>query len=104
MKSTVLWALVALNVVLLVSFLGRVFHESSAVAQVAKNRPGDYLLIPAEINGTTNGIVVVLDQTDTSLSAISYDDANNRFESMPKIDLAHVFNAGTVSPPPGLKR
>jgi hypothetical protein len=99
MKSTVFWTLIVVNVVLLLSFIGRVMHENSAMAQNARTRPGDYLMIPAEIQGSTNGIVVVLDQTDGTLSAISYDDSNNRFDMMPKMDLAKVLNAASAPVP-----
>src|SRR5690242_9338452 len=93
-KSTVFWTLLVLNLALLLSFVGRIMHQSTAMAQnaaAARTRPGDYLMIPAEIQGSTNGIVVVLDQTEGVLSAVSYDDSNNRFDAMPKIDLARVF-------------
>ena len=100
MKSTVLWTLVVINVVLLLSFVGRIMHQSTAMAQNApRTRPGDYLMIPAEIQGSTNGIVVVLDQTEGLLSAVSYDDSNNRFDSMPKLDLARVFGPAPAPTP-----
>ena len=106
MKSTVLWALILLNAVLLMSFLARVTHQNSAMAQPAGRgnapatppaRPGDYAMIPAEVNGASNGIVVIVDQTNGLLSAISYDDANKRMDTMAKIDLQQVFQRGAAS-------
>ena len=99
MKSTALWALIILNAVLLAAFVGRVIGENTAVAQnnrggaapAAAARPGDYIMAPADINGSSSGIVVVVDQTNGQLSAISYDEANRKFDSMNKIDLAATF-------------
>ena len=98
MKSAALWALIVINAVLLLSFLSRITGENTAMAQ-AKNRPGDYLMIPTEITGSTNGIVMVVDQTEGTMSAFSYDDANNRFDSMAKLDLQKLFTAAAGGPP-----
>src|SRR5262245_44512020 len=84
MKSAVLCALIVLNAVLLLSFWNRVMGDNTAMAQAPRARPGDYLMIPTEIQGSTNGVVMVVNQTDSTMSAFSYDDANNRFDSMPK--------------------
>jgi hypothetical protein len=94
MKSAALWALIVLNAVLLLSFVNRVTGGGNvAMAQnAARNRPGDYLMIPTEIQGSTNGVVMVVDQTEGTMSAFSYDDANNRFDAMPKLDLQRMFN------------
>jgi hypothetical protein len=62
MKSAALWALIVLNAVLLLSFLNRVVGENTAMAQNApRTRPGDYLMIPTIIQGSTNGVVMVVD-------------------------------------------
>jgi hypothetical protein len=101
MKSAVLWALVLLNAALLLSFVSRVTGGNTAMAQnAARSRPGDYLMIPTIIQGSTNGVVMVVDQTEGTMSAFSYDDANNRFESMAKLDLQKLFNL-TPNPPRG---
>jgi hypothetical protein len=99
MKSAALWALIVLNAVLLLSFFNRVVGPNSAMAQnQPRTRPGDYLMIPTEIQGSTNGVVMVIDQTEGTMSAFSYDDANNRFDAMPKLDLQRVLTTGTVVP------
>ncbi len=98
MKSTVLWALVLLNAILLVTFLGRVTRDNAALAQPARAtsaRPGDYLMVPADVVGASNGIVVIVDQTNGQLSAMSYDENSRRLVNMAKIDLAQVFQRGT---------
>ncbi|HMB95697.1 MAG TPA: hypothetical protein VKK61_06625 [Tepidisphaeraceae bacterium] len=100
MKSTVIWALVLLNAVLLGSFVERLTRQNSALAQPVPNnrRPGDYLMIPADVNGSSNGIIVVVDQANGQLSAVSYDDSNRRFDTMTKIDLMSLFHP--PAPPP----
>jgi hypothetical protein len=102
MKSAVLWALILVNAILLGAFLNRVRVGNTALAQntAQKNRAGDYLMIPTEIQGSINGVVMVVDQTEGSMSAFSYDDANNRFDAMPKLDLAKLFNPAGTAPGP----
>jgi hypothetical protein len=101
MKSTVLWALIILNAALLVSFVWRVMPENAAVAQqrgaAAPARAGDYLIIPAEISGGSNGVLVVLDQTNGQLSAAAWDDANRRPDFMGKVDLRRAMQ-GAAAP------
>ena len=93
MKSTILWGLILLNAVLLGSLLSRLIHSSTALAdQAPTRRPGDYLMIPANVTGSSNGIVVVVDQANSQLSAVSYDDSNRNFSTMSKIDLQTVFS------------
>jgi hypothetical protein len=106
MKSTALWALIALNAVLLVSFVWRIVPDNSAQAQQAQmgaGRIGDYLVLPTSVNGSSSGIIVVLDQTNGVMSALSYDESMNRFDSMPKIDLKRVFMAPVQSPRAGAR-
>lgn len=101
MKSTVLWALVVLNVVLLVSLIARATGANTAIAQPnggGVRAPGDYLTIPADVLGTSTGIIVVVEQGSGQLSAVSYDDANKRFDRMPKIDLKQVFRPAPANP------
>ncbi|WP_428938514.1 hypothetical protein [Fontivita pretiosa] len=99
MKSAVVWVLAIINVLLLLSLVGRHWPDNTAVAQPAGRatgvRPGDYLMIPYQALGVSNGIVVVVDQSNGQLSAISYDDANRRFDMMRnKIDLHQIFQRG----------
>lgn len=95
MKSTVVWTLIALNVALLASFVWRLLPENTAQAQrAAVTTRGDYLLIPAEFNGVSSGIIVILDQANAQISAATYNESNNTVEMMPKIDLRAVFTPG----------
>lgn len=99
MKSTAVWALIALNAVLLGSFVCRLLPENTAIAQrAAVPQRGDYLIIPANFNGVSSGILVIVDQTNSQLSAATFDEGNNKVEMMPKIDLKQVFSSGPVTP------
>src|SRR5689334_21867905 len=63
MKSTILWALVVLNVLLLGAILARFTRDNAAMAQnnppgnTAARRPGDYLMIPGEVPGAHTALV-----------------------------------------------
>jgi hypothetical protein len=93
MKTVALWALVAINIVLLGSFLSKMTKSNTAQAQVA--RPGDYLMIPGSVVGGVNDVVYVLDQNSHQLGAMSYDDASKSLVSMkPARDLDRDFDSG----------
>jgi hypothetical protein len=108
MKNLLLWALIVLNALLLISFLGRVTGDNQAVAQVrgggntnqtgrgnavnaADAGPGDYLIIPATITGVSGDMVFVVDTTHNWLSAMIYDDTRNELATMPRIDLERIW-------------
>jgi hypothetical protein len=90
MKSTVLWALVGLNAVLLFMFAGQFNHLSTAQAQF--HRPADYLLIPGEVTGGSTGLVYIIDSTNGRLGAMAYDDSSRTLQTMPEIDLNRVYS------------
>jgi hypothetical protein len=93
MKSTAVWALSALNVLLLVLLVARSTGESSAIGQVG--RPGDYLMIPGNVIGGTNAVVYVLDQTSHQLTAMSYDDSGKKMDTMTPINIDRALGTGT---------
>jgi hypothetical protein len=99
MKSAVLWALVALNVLLVAVVVNRFLPEQRAHAQVS--RPSDYIMVPGELNGIATGVVFMVDTSRGELSAMSYDETQNVISPMPKIDLAQVFKAGSSVAPGG---
>lgn len=101
MKSTAIWALAALNVLLLVAFATRGTHENAALAQ-GTGRPGDYLMIPGEVVGGTDAVVYVIDQSSHQLSALAYDDSMRRLTTLPSLSLDRVF--GEVTPVPAGNR
>jgi hypothetical protein len=93
MKSTLLWALVILNAVLLCTFLGRLSHENAAVAAEPHDvrRMGDYLAIAGNVQSSASGLVYVVDTSNELLGAMAYDDARNQLDVMPVIDLRRIF-------------
>jgi hypothetical protein len=91
MKSAALWGLGALNVILAIVLINRFTPENRAYGQA---RPSDYLMVPGQLQGVSTGVVFMVDTTKAELSAMSYDDGQNRLDPMPKIDLAAVFKAG----------
>ena len=90
LRSTLVWALVALNVLLMAALVGRWMKPSTAMAQAAA-RPGDYIIVPAEVIGGSGAIVYVIDTTRGQLSAMGLE--NNRLASMAPVDLNRVFDA-----------
>jgi hypothetical protein len=92
MKSAVLWALGALNVLLAAVLVNKYVPSQTAHAQVG--RPSDYIMVPGQLNGISNGVVFMIDTSRGELSAMSYDDTSNTLSPMPKIDLNAVFRAG----------
>jgi hypothetical protein len=96
MKSTILWALVVLNVTLLASFVWRLLPEKTAIAQQAPARAGDLLVLPVEVNGATQGIVVMVDQTNGTLGALSYDEASGKPGFMPPVNLRAIFEQNNI--------
>lgn len=95
MKSRTVWTLVALNIVLLAALVGRWMKPNTAVANqaaAAAARPGDYIMVPAEIVGGNGAVVYIVDTTNNQLSAMALD--NDRLVNMPPIDLTRVFERG----------
>jgi hypothetical protein len=94
MKSTILWALIILNAALLAAFYERISKPNIASAQPAarSQRPGDYLMIPGEVQGGNSGVVYVVDTTNGTLGAMTYDDSKGKIEVMPPIDLNQAFS------------
>lgn len=96
MKNTILWALVGLNAVLLVAFIGQFTRPNSAHAQA---RPAEYVMIPGEVTGGTGDVVYIIDTSNGKLAAMTYDDARHEMQTMQPIDIARVFSGGTAVTP-----
>jgi hypothetical protein len=90
MKSVIVWALVAVNIVLGLSLLAKFGRESTAIAQVG--RPSDYLMVPGQVVGGSNAVIYIIDMSNGQLTAMSYDPTRNRFDIMPPIDLSRMFD------------
>jgi hypothetical protein len=97
MKSTILWTLVALNVLLAVMLINRHTQDNAAFAQApgaaAARRPGDYLLIPGDVTGVSSGLVYIVDTNNGWLGAMSYDDSSKKLGVMPRIDITKAMSA-----------
>src|SRR5687768_14299196 len=91
MKSTVVWALVALNCVLLAALVGRYVKPNEALA--AGGRRGDYIIIPGEVAGGNNAVVYILDTSNRKLSARVLNNAGRdwRLDDMAPIDLDRIL-------------
>jgi hypothetical protein len=89
MKKNILWMLLGINLalvgMLLFGALGNTAHAQRVV------RPNDYLLIPGELPGTSQGVVYIIDASTGALSAMTYEDSNRRLQKLPPIDLNRVF-------------
>jgi hypothetical protein len=92
MKSTAVWALSALNILLLVLLIARTTGEGVALGQVG--RAGDYLMIPGQVIGGNNAVVYVLDQTSHQLTAMSFDDSMKKLDTMAPINIDRAMGGG----------
>lgn len=75
MKTKVLWALVALNVLLLVGLIAPLGHNPASAQVGGANlaRPGDNLLmITGEVIGGNSAVVYIVDETTNQLNATTY--------------------------------
>jgi hypothetical protein len=90
MKSKVLWALVALNGLLLAALL---WPRMSPAAQAAgaPARPGEYIMVPGQVQGGNGEVIYILDETNRMLTARVYDQNIKGFSDMPPIPLDRVF-------------
>jgi len=96
MKSTMLWALVALNVMLAMSFISRFMPSNTAMAAQNARRPGEYAMIPGEVTGGSAGVVYILDTTNGFLTAATYDQASGggKLVSQSQINVTEIFARG----------
>ena len=93
MRSKLVWALVALNAVLLTTFVGQWLRPNAAVAQFAPQaRPSDYLIVPGTVQGSQNEVLFIVDTQNGLLSARLFDGQN--FVDMAPIQLNRIFGTG----------
>ena len=90
MKSKLVWALVALNVVLAAALVARWMKPQTAMAQAAA-RPGDYIMVPAEVQGGSSTLIFVVDTSSNQLSGMAYEQ--ERLVALPPIDLNRIWAA-----------
>lgn len=107
MKTTLIWSLAVLNVLLLASFVstvtgGDVTAENAVMAQAqpgaVRARPGEYIMIPGDVTGGSSAVVYMIDTVNRKLGAMAYDDAQKQLQVMAPIALDRVFDAAAVAP------
>jgi hypothetical protein len=89
MKSTVLWALIALNAMLATTFALRFVKPNAAHAQAA--RPGDYIMLPATVIGGNGAMIYIIDQSSQQLSGLMIDQ-NLKLNAVKPLDLQRAFS------------
>ncbi len=89
MKSTIFWALAALNAILLAGLIAPHIGGTPAVAQGAR-RP-ELLMIPGEIIGGNSAVVYLIDTNNRRLGAVALGQ-NNALVSMPAQNLSRLFD------------
>jgi len=101
MKSTILFALAVLNVLLLAMFISRITRENTALAQP---RPrGEYLMVAGDVSALASQAIYVIDASNALLGAVSYDDTNNRLNAMAPISLAQPAAAAPGAAPTNVR-
>ena len=94
MKTKVLWALVALNGLLIFALVSPLGHSTAQAQQAKQARAGDhFLMVSGEVTGGPSAVVYIVDETANGLTARSYDDSRKQFNDMAPIDLDRVFPA-----------
>lgn len=105
MKSTLLWSLAGLNLLLAAVLVGKVMPDNQAHAQLRRGA-GDYLLVPGAATGLNYSVVYVVDQTTAQLSAMAWNDNAKRMETLPggPIDLNRMMGDAPEPPARGGRR
>ncbi len=97
MKTRVLYSLIALNILLLAALIAQIVKPNAALA--APGRRPNYIMIPGEISGSSNGIVYIIDTENRRLSARSLDSTGRNFSDMAPISLDRIFEDQSESNP-----
>ena len=91
MKSTVLWALIALNAMLATTFVLRCIKPNAAYAQA--NRPGDYIMLSGTVIGGNGAMIYIIDQQSQQLSGLMVDQ-RGKLDAVKPLDLQRAFSGG----------
>ena len=94
MKTKVLWALIALNVLLVAGLLSPLGHSTAMAQQGPAAHAGDhFLIISGEVNGAPSALIYMVDENTNQLSARLYIDnpRGGTFNDMAPLDLSRVF-------------
>ena len=104
-RSKIVWALVALNVLLLLCLAGQWLKPNLARAQAAAPRVSDYILVPGSVQASPAQVVYIIDTQNGWLSARTATAAGGaRMMDAAAIDLKSIFeranNPGAGQRPP----
>ena len=94
MKRTILWALGALNLILIAALLAPYVRPSEALAQRgggAGRRP-ELMMIPGEVVGGSSAVVYLVDTANRRLGAISLNAKGNGLDALAPQDLSRVYD------------
>jgi hypothetical protein len=94
-RNRLIWALAALNALLLVALTWKLGGEPTAQAQAGGIR-GDFIMVPAKVSGANNGVIYMVDTRNMSLSAFIFDSNRKTLDVMDPIDLNRIMQAGGV--------
>ena len=97
MRSKGLWALIALNAVLVACLIGQWLKPNTATAQAAP-RPSDYMLIPGQVQGNPAQVIYMIDTQNGWLSARTFD--GKRFADMRAINLTRILSDSPAAATP----
>jgi hypothetical protein len=92
MKSTIVWFLAGLNLLLAAILIVRFVPATTAHAQVP--RPSDYLMVPGSASGLPYSIVYVIDTTNGVLGGMAWNESNRQMATMAPYDLNRAFAGG----------
>ena len=93
MKRTLLWALVAINALLLAALLLPYMKGNTAMAQRAGGgRRPEVMMIPGQAVGSgNNDIVYLIDTSNRQLAAVALNQRGTGLDVLPPQDLERVF-------------
>lgn len=92
MRKGVIWALVGVNLTLLVLIVGSKLHLPQAVAQ-SLGLAGNYLMVSGGVLGTTSDAVYVVDLGNRELLALHMERSSKMIEVRGRRDLARDLGA-----------
>jgi hypothetical protein len=94
MQTKWIWALAVLNAVLLTGLITHWMPSRADAQAAASYRPGDYLMIPGDIQGGPGGaLVYIIDNNTGLLSARQFTgQLNGPVADAPPLDLNRLLN------------
>jgi hypothetical protein len=94
MKRTLLWALVAVNAVLLAALVMPYLKGNTAMAQRAgAGRRPELIMIPGQqVAGGNNDVVYPIDTANRQVAAVALNQKGNGLDTIAPQDLERVFN------------